>query len=204
MTVNELRKKIKRNGNLTDDVIRTLASNNCHETTLHSKAVAEEAVKLAERFDTDPKKAQIAGLLHDISAVIPFKNRIEIAEELNLDILDEERTFPMIIHQKLSAFIASESFGIQDDAILSAIRCHTTLKKNPSKLDKIIFVADKIQWDQTGTPPYLKGLHDQLQISLDHGTFFFLDYLWQRRDTLKVVHPWLKDAHLQMKIMIRS
>ena len=39
-------------------------------------------------------------------------------------------------------------FGIEDNEILSAIECHTTLKKNYSDIDLVLFVADKIKWDQ--------------------------------------------------------
>ena len=49
-------------------------------------------------------------------------------------------------------------FGIEDNEILSAIECHTTLKKNYSDIDLVLFVADKIKWDQEGKPPYLDGL----------------------------------------------
>lgn len=34
------------------------------------------------------------------------------------------------------------------------------LKAKPSKIDMIIFVADKIEWDQEGQPPYLKELEE--------------------------------------------
>ena len=34
--------------------------------------------------------------------------------------------------------------------ILKAIESHTTLRSNPSKLDMIIFIADKLAWDQPG------------------------------------------------------
>ena len=54
-----------------------------------------------------------------------------------------------------SKALAKQVFEIVDDAILSAICCHTTLKANPSLLDKTVFLADKIKWDGAGQPPYL-------------------------------------------------
>jgi len=101
----------------------------------------------------------------------------------------------MIIHQKLSVVIAREIFAIEDDAVFSAIGCHTTLKAQASLLDKIVFVADKIQWDQPGLPPYLGSLQEALLHSLDAAAFVYLDYLWQQRASLRVVHPWPRAAH---------
>ncbi len=61
----------------------------------------------------------------------------------------------MIIHQKLSRVIAKEIFKVENEEILNAICCHTTLRKHATKMDLVLFVADKIEWDQNGTPPYL-------------------------------------------------
>lgn len=70
------------------------------------------------------KNARIAGVLHDISAVIPNDKKIEVAESLHINILPEEREFPLIIHQKISREIANILFGITNEEILSAICCH--------------------------------------------------------------------------------
>ena len=44
---------------------------------------------------------------------------------------------------------------MHDEETLNAICCHTTLRKHATKMDLVLFVADKIEWDQNGTPPYL-------------------------------------------------
>ncbi|MEX2540742.1 MAG: HD domain-containing protein, partial [Trueperaceae bacterium] len=106
--------------------------------------------------------------------------------------------FPMIVHQKLSAFIASEVFGVRLPEILSAIGCHTTLKSGASRLDKVVFVADKLAWDGQGDPPYLNQVISGLDESLELGVFRYLDHLWCRRHELRVIHPWLKAAHAEL------
>src|SRR5690606_20739542 len=114
------------------------------KTAKHSKDVAEKARELADHFNADANKAEIAGWLHDISAVFPSSERANIARELGLEVLPEEDIFPMIIHQKLSVVLACELFGVADSEILNAIGCHTTLKRDANLLDKVVFVADKI------------------------------------------------------------
>jgi predicted HD superfamily hydrolase involved in NAD metabolism len=160
--------------------------------------VAAEAQRLAHQWGEDIASAEIAGFLHDISAIVPSEQRIALAEALHLDILPEERILPMIIHQKLSAVIARELFAIHSPAILDAIGCHTTLKANASFLDKIVFVADKLKWDQQGDPPYLAALAAAAERSLDAAALCYLEYLWQRRASLAVLHPWAIDAYRQL------
>jgi predicted HD superfamily hydrolase involved in NAD metabolism len=193
-----MKKSILYTGRLEDDVRSFLTAHGCPHTAEHSIRVSREAASLAARFGGDADGARTAGLLHDISAVIPNSERIGAAQELGLDILPEEARFPMIIHQKLSRVIARDVFGVEQTAELDAIECHTTLKAPSSLLDRIVFTADKIEWDQTGRPPYLTELLEQLNLSLEHSAFVYINYLWTRREQLKVVHPWLVQAYADL------
>ena len=112
--------------------------------------------------------------------------------------LAEEERAPIILHQKLSAVMASEIFGVEDEAVLCAIGCHTTLKANASVLDKVVFIADKVRWDQSHPPPFLEAVLVGLERSLDEGVLAYLEYMWQRRHTLPVVHPWLAEAYAEL------
>jgi predicted HD superfamily hydrolase involved in NAD metabolism len=185
-------------GHLARDMAHFLHQHGLPETAGHCAQVAAEAKRLAADFGADPVAAEAAGLLHDISAVIPNAERIAAAHDWDVPVLAEEAAFPMIIHQKLSVVLARALFGVHEPATLSAIGCHTTLKASASQLDKVVFIADKIRWDQPGVPPYLAALESALADSLDAGVFVYLDYLWQQRTTLRVVHPWLVAAHQEV------
>lgn len=195
----QLQKDILFSGQIAMDVPKFLRHHGFPKTAQHSADVALKARELAAQFQANVDKAEIAGWLHDVSAVFPSPERTKIARELDVEVLPEEDTFPMIIHQKLSVVLAREIFAIGDSAILSAIGCHTTLKQDATLLDKVVFVADKIAWDQPGMPPYLDNIVAALEKSIDHAAFVYLDYLWQMRDTLKVLHPWTRDAHSELK-----
>jgi predicted HD superfamily hydrolase involved in NAD metabolism len=189
---------IQLTGDMRTDMQTFLIYHGCPKTAGHCGWVAAEAKRLAARFGVDESQAEIAGWLHDISAVFSHGQRPQIARQLGVEVLPEEDEVPMIIHQKLSVVVARDIFGVMDEAVLSAIGCHTTLKAKASVLDKVVFVADKIQWDQSGNPPYLAGLLSALEQSLDQAALYFLEYLWQRRDTLPVVHPWFVEAYRQL------
>ena len=58
-------------GNLLHDSQALLTHHSRIATAGHSLRVAAEAKRLALRWNADPVKAEIAGWLHDISAIIP-------------------------------------------------------------------------------------------------------------------------------------
>jgi len=177
-------------GDLKTDVYLFLTANQCSDTADHCIKVGNESKRIALMFNADPIAAEMAGWLHDISAVFPNNERISVARELQIEVLPEEEIFPMIIHQKISKVMAKEIFSVKDPDIINAVGCHTTLRSNSTLLDQVLFVADKISWDKIGTPPYLEELNRNLSKSLLHGVFAYINYLWERKETLKVIHPW--------------
>ncbi len=185
-------------GDTRGNMIAVLRHHGCEQTIAHSLQVAGEARRLAQRFGAQPEQAEIAGWLHDISAIVHSAERLVLAERLQLEILPEERLAPMLVHQKLSAAIAGQVFGIHQPEVLSAIRCHTTLKPRAGLLDTVLFVADKIQWDQPGDPPYLPQLLRGLDRSLDRAALSYLEYLYQRRAQLPALHPWALEAYQEL------
>lgn len=182
------------NGDIDGGVNRLLAMHDNHHTHVHVKAVAAKAKGLALVYGGDPEVCETAGWLHDISAIVPNAKRIELSKALGLDVLPEEESFPMIIHQKLSMPIATHGFGVTDERVLSAIGCHTTLKRDPSLEDIIVFTADKIAWDQPGSPPYIEELTAALGQSIEAAALVYLNYLWEMREKLRVLHPWTVDG----------
>ena len=186
---------------LKNEIKQYLVSKNCEKTYYHCMEVGEYDYQLGEKYLTSPEKVSIAGYLHDISAIYPNNQRINVAQKYGIELNEAEMAFPMIIHQKISKSIAKMDFGIEDNEILSAIECHTTLKKNYSDIDLVLFVADKIKWDQEGKPPYLDGLLQALNCSLENAAYFYIDYILKH--DIKVVHPWLWDAYNQLNLTIK-
>lgn len=184
---------------LLKDSNKFLIKHNRLRIAEHSLRVAQKSKMLARLYGIDEGFAETAGLLHDIGGVYPNDKRIEISKMLGLDVLPEEEELPLILHQKISVVMAQQIFNIQSPEILSAIGCHTTLKVNASVLDKILFVADKIEWDQDGLPPYISEVESAANISLDLAAFAYLKYLYDNSSRLKVIHPWLAGAYKELK-----
>lgn len=180
------------------DSYNLLVKHNCNIVAEHTLEVVKECRRLAKRFGINEKEAEVAGYLHDISAIYPFNRRVEVAERLEIEILDEERRLPLILHQKISKVMAEKIWCVDNEHILNAIGCHTTLRENPSNLDLVLFVADKIKWDQKGIPPYLYEVERGLDSSLKKGAYAYINYLMENKDKLKVIHPWLAKAYKEL------
>jgi predicted HD superfamily hydrolase involved in NAD metabolism len=180
------------------DAPRILTAHGLPRVAGHVGQVAVKAGALAAQFALDTHEAQTAGWLHDISAIIPNKDRLNLCAQLGVPVLAEEAEFPMLLHQKLSAVMAQEVFGVRETAVHYAIRCHTTLRPGAAPLDKLLFVADKIAWDQNGDPPYLAEIETAVAHSLDDACRVYLRWLWARRAQLRVIHPWFRAAHAEL------
>lgn len=189
---------VELTGNLERDVPRLLIHYGCSGTASHSLRVASFARRIATLTGADPSLAIVAGLLHDVSAVIPSADTLDVAKQLGLEVLPEEETFPGILHQKLSAVLAQEVFMVSDSSVLSAIGCHTTLRAGATVMDKVLFVADKIEWDQADAAPYLEEMVNALDRSLDEAALGYLHWMWTQQRSLRVIHPWLKEAYEEL------
>ncbi len=197
-TLQSLRAGFEPGGWINEDVTTFLRQNNCPRTVAHAAEVARAAYELAERFGVDPLAAEAGGWLHDVSAVWPDDQRLAAADALGVEVLPLERKWSNIVHQKLSVVLAREIFNVRDAGVLSAIGCHTTLKAGASALDKVVFIADKLAWDEPYDAPWHSALREALAKSLDEGCRVYLSHLWQHREDLTVFHPWTEAACKEM------
>lgn len=187
--------EFKLTGNIEKDSYKLLIKHNRLKIAEHSLKVGKMAGIIAKRYGIEETLAETSGYLHDIGGIFPNNRRIEIASTLGIEILQEERKLPLILHQKISRVLVKEIFNIDSIEILNAIECHTTLRANPSKLDMVLFIADKIEWDQNGVPPYLGEIKKALDVSMEYAAFSYIDYLFKNKEKLNVVHPWLLAAY---------
>lgn len=128
-----------------DNIKNELKNRLTPERFLHSVGVSETAGMLAEKMGEDKEKAILAGLLHDVAKCIPNDKLIEYVKENNLPISQEDLLSIKALHSPVGAYIAKNEFGINDQDIFNSIKNHTIGSINMSKLEKIVFLADKIE-----------------------------------------------------------
>ena len=179
---------------LTDSIRNIYLSHHKEKTLSHVEAVARTTVRLAEIHGLDPRRVRLAALLHDISAIMTPQEMYETAKARGMRLDPAEEKYHFLLHQRISRIIANEQLGIEDRDILSAIECHTTLKKNAKPYDQAVFIADKISWDQEGAPPYEKELTRLAEESLEAACRFYINYQFDHH-LLLMPHRWMTEAY---------
>lgn len=111
----------------------------------HSLGVCETAAKMARRFNASVSRARLAGLLHDCARDLPEDKLLDLALAHDIEVTEEDRLVPVLLHGPVGAVIARENYGVEDREVLSAIATHTLGSENMKLLDKIIFIADMIE-----------------------------------------------------------
>ena len=111
----------------------------------HSVSVSYTCIALAMRYDYDIRKAELAGLMHDCAKRYTDNELIAKCRKHDIALTDAELSAPAVIHAKYGAWMAEHKYGIHDEEILEAIRCHTTGKPDMGTLDKILYVADYME-----------------------------------------------------------
>ena len=124
----------------------------------HTIGVAYTAAALAMCYGEDILKAELAGILHDVAKA---KKSSELKDDMKgyIDpytdgdyvalIADKA---PQILHAIYAPYLAKKDYRIEDKDILSAIRWHTTGKKDMTMLEKIVFAADYIEPNRKNLP----------------------------------------------------
>ena len=189
------------NGDIRADVKIMLMINGKYNTYVHVSNVAERNALISKKYGLDLDKCVIAGLLHDISAMIKPEDMFKYAYENNFNICEAEKKYPFLLHQRLSKICAIEYFNVSDEDILSAIECHTTLKKDPSKYEMSLFIADKLAWDREGIPPFYEDVDNALDISLEAACYKYMKYMIDNDMVLYPHDNWIA-AFEQLKDMI--
>ena len=128
-----------------EDLYKKLTKYVTQDRLKHSVGVMKTAASLAELYKADKKKAEIAGLLHDVARDLKLEDMLSLCS----DRIDKTNKYvknnKLLLHACAGRIIAERDFGINDADILSAIEKHTTGSKDMNLLDKIIFVADYVE-----------------------------------------------------------
>lgn len=110
----------------------------------HSLGVMEKAEELALQYSEDIETAKLVGLAHDIAKEMPKEEIEKYIKSHNIEIDEIETMQPFLLHGKIGANICMEKYAFNKQ-MQDAIIKHTTGDINMTLLDKIIYLADKIE-----------------------------------------------------------
>lgn len=174
---------------MRDQVLTWLADNVPASRIQHILGVEQMSAELARHYCLDVEKAAWAGLMHDLAKY--FKPRVLLqmarAEEIEIDPVFEAH--PHLLHADVSAIVAREQFGMQDEEVLQAIADHTLGRPGMSPLSCVVFLADTLEPGR-GNTPELQRLRQISQQDLYKAVWLTCDYsLRFLLDSRCLVHP---------------
>lgn len=159
---------------LIDKIKEDLKNTLSERRYIHSLGVMEMAVELAQIYNVDEKKAELAGLLHDNAKEMTPEELLKYVDDNNIKISEVERINTKILHGKVGADIAKKKYGVSKE-IQEAIEYHTTTNPNMTTLDKIVFVADKIELNRKSATYDIESERELAKKDLDGAVIFIIN-----------------------------
>ena len=152
----------------------------------HSKNVAKEAVRLAKKYGADPKKAEIAGILHDATKETDEKEQMALSRRAGIELSEMERSSPKLWHAISGSAFVQVELDVTDPEIIDAIRYHTTGRADMSLLERVIFIADftSAERDYDGVDRMRKVADKDLDDACLEGMSFTIADLAQQKLTI--------------------
>ncbi len=144
----------------------------------HCVNVSVEAVRLAMKYGADVKKAEVAGILHDITKEVDFEKQLQIIEQGDIILTDVEKSTNKLWHAISGSVYIQTELGIDDKDIINAIRYHTTGRADMSLLEKVIFLADFTSAERDYSD--VDVIRQKADISLEDGMLYGIQFTLNR------------------------
>ncbi|MZP30116.1 HD domain-containing protein [Heliobacterium undosum] len=181
------------NRRLKEDLARELSP----RRYVHIVGTGETAFRLAVLWGANPERACVAGLLHDIAREWSSDRLLQACDEAGVTLEPWERRQAELLHGYAGAWWAARVYGLNDDEVLRAVRHHTVGYPGMGLLEKIVYLADKIEPNRSYKG--VETLRTLAEQSLDRAVLACLDQTIQhvlRKGTL--LHPLTVDMRNQM------
>ena len=149
----------------------------------HSQCVAAQAARLAQRYGGDVEQARLAGILHDIMKDTAPEEQLKILADSGIILTKTQRRNRKLWHSLAGAAYLRGTLGVADQAVVEAVACHTSGKKDMSLLDKVLFVADYISADRDypGVEDMRRAADRSLEEAMVEGILFTVNELMEQR-----------------------
>ncbi len=155
----------------------------------HSLGTMQKAKELAELYGEDSLNAMLTGLVHDIAKEMTKEEYFLYFVQNKMQMDEFDKVQLVALHGKVGADIAKKKYHFTKE-MQDAIFYHTTGRANMTKLDKIIFLADKIEDTRENTEG-LQQVKELAKRDMDEAILWDIDHfiipkmIAQR----KMIHP---------------
>jgi predicted HD superfamily hydrolase involved in NAD metabolism len=142
----------------------------------HIRRVEDEAVRLAALHAVDEERARLAALGHDLVRHKDGAALLQLAAEYDLTPDEIERASPILVHGPVAAAMLTRDYGVDDAELIAGVDCHTTARAGMTALEKVLFVADKIEPHKLAREAALAEVRVLAESDLDAAVLRYLDY----------------------------
>ena len=155
----------------------------------HTLGVVEMSEKLAKTYNADIEKCIVAALLHDICKEMDMEYIKNICKDNFMNELSEEDLENNeILHGFAGAYYVKNELGINDKEILSAIKYHTVGAENMTSVEKIVYIADAIEYGRNY--PSVVKIREETFKNLDRGILMEIEHKEKYLESIgKKSHP---------------
>ena len=155
----------------------------------HTLGVVEMSEKLAKTYNADIEKCKVAALLHDICKEMDMEYIKNICKDNFMNELSEEDLENNeILHGFAGSYYVKNELGIDDKEILSAIKYHTVGAKNMTLVEKIVYIADAIEYGRNY--PSVVKIREETFKNLDRGILMEIEHKEKYLESIgKKSHP---------------
>jgi predicted HD superfamily hydrolase involved in NAD metabolism len=123
----------------------------------HMRRVSGLAAELAARWNADPIEAELAGFLHDVARAETPPRLLALAAGLAVPVDAVEAASPILLHGPVGCVQVQQRLPWVSEDVAQAIRWHSTGRWGMGPLEKVVFLADKLEPGKNG---YYQGLQD--------------------------------------------
>jgi predicted HD superfamily hydrolase involved in NAD metabolism len=141
----------------------------------HIEAVVAEARRLARLHGVDEERAVMAAWTHDIVRATDPEELLRLAHELGLNPNEIEEAAPILLHGPVAARLLTSRYGVEDEEVLAVARWHSTGRAGMSTLEKVLFLADKVEPGKAAGRADLEEIRRLAETDLDGAVLRYLD-----------------------------
>ena len=158
----------------------------------HIEAVVAEARRLARLHGVDEERAALAARSHDIARAMRPDALLRLAGELGLNPNEVEHLAPILLHGPVAAALLAGRYGVEDEEVLAVARWHSTGRAGMSALEKVVFLADKVEPGKVAGRPEMEEVRRLAETDLDSAVLRYLDL--QLLEAVRQAWPLHPDA----------
>lgn len=196
---------------LRDRIIQWLQRNVPISRLQHILRVEQFSIELAQQHHLDLEQAAQAGLMHDLAKFFKPQRLLQMAQAEGIILDPVDVANPHLLHAAVGAIVARDEFGIQDEAVLDAIRNHTLGCPGMSALSCVVFLADSLEPGRGETPELIElrqnsqqDLYRAVWLTCDESLRYLLSRAQQIHPRMVLTRNWaLGLAHKKTPVPVK-